>query len=83
MTVSAILNLSIPVTPSLSPVTKGRAQPQAFKKSPASVGLFSMNSPLSTYRGVSAPIFLNYNGAEEEQHNPGALYLFRVKEGII
>lgn len=45
----AILNLSISVTPSHSPGSKGRAEPKAFQKSPASARLFPMNSSLSAY----------------------------------
>jgi len=83
MTASAMLNLSIPVTPRPSPASKGRAEPQVFNEPPAPVGLSPTNSPLSTYRGVPAPVVPHYSGAGKEQRSPGALCLFRVKEGII
>lgn len=45
---SAVLNFTIPAAHGPSPVSKGRAEPKPCPK-PLALGLFSGNSPLSTY----------------------------------
>jgi len=82
MTVSAILNFSIPAAPSPSPVNKGRAEPVtsqitatcgfAFKEQPPQHILKCPNLSMAALQCD-----------KEEQCSPRAICLFRVKERIM